>query len=465
MNKALPIIFFAIVFSFQSHSQSLTWLTDYPAFQEPEGPCLPKDEREILIERIQRNREKLVESGAIDSERGGGNPVTFAEPLEVASNSDWNSGWVISYYADNDTSSALLDWNCTERTYDGHQGTDYSVYPFAFHQMDNDMLNIVAAAPGVIVDRWDGNFDENCEWPPFAVWNGVAVQHSDGTVALYGHMKNGSVTNKTVGESVALGEYLGIPASSGYSSGPHLHFEVLDVNNDWVEPHEGDCNSTDSVSSWTDQLPFWNKRINAITVHEYLPTWGCPRTDENTYFETNFHPGDSVFGVIFTVNVQVADTFYTTVKRPDGSLFTDWLTVCPINERGFPLLAAIELPNNAMEGVWTIETQYYGADTLSVEFNVQTSFASVDENELGELSIYPNPAVDEISIELPANSTHRNGLELEIFGSDGKLILRHDISYLARSNLSIQTVDFASGLYQVRLFSVDGVWTGSFVKK
>ena len=50
--------------------------------------------------------------------------------------------------------------------------------------------------------------------------------HADGSVAWYGHMKAGSLTNKAVGQTVSSGEYLGIVGSSGNSTGPHLHFGI-----------------------------------------------------------------------------------------------------------------------------------------------------------------------------------------------------------------------------------------------
>ena len=64
--------------------------------------------------------------------------------------------------------------------------------------MDYDQVYVVAAAPGVIVFKQDGNFDRNCGFTGDP-WNAVYVQHADGSVAWYGHMKNGSLTPKAVG--------------------------------------------------------------------------------------------------------------------------------------------------------------------------------------------------------------------------------------------------------------------------
>ncbi|MEX2029071.1 MAG: LysM peptidoglycan-binding domain-containing M23 family metallopeptidase, partial [Candidatus Paceibacterota bacterium] len=64
-------------------------------------------------------------------------------------------------------------------------------------------------------------------------WNGaygniVILQHSNGTRTLYAHMSRlGTSTNAQVSQ----GELIGYVGSSGRSTGPHLHFEVLGARN------------------------------------------------------------------------------------------------------------------------------------------------------------------------------------------------------------------------------------------
>ncbi len=54
--------------------------------------------------------------------------------------------------------------------------------------------------------------------------NHVNIAHGDGTVATYWHMDE--VTVQT-GQVVAQGDVLGYSGTSGCSSGPHLHFQVM----------------------------------------------------------------------------------------------------------------------------------------------------------------------------------------------------------------------------------------------
>lgn len=53
--------------------------------------------------------------------------------------------------------------------------------------------------------------------------NWVVIQHSNGDVSIYGHVESYSVH---VGEKVKAGEIIAHEGSEGFSTGPHLHFEV-----------------------------------------------------------------------------------------------------------------------------------------------------------------------------------------------------------------------------------------------
>ncbi len=55
--------------------------------------------------------------------------------------------------------------------------------------------------------------------------NYVQVMHEDGTFAIYAHLLLGTAKVKP-GDRVAAGTPVGQSGSSGYSTGPHLHFVV-----------------------------------------------------------------------------------------------------------------------------------------------------------------------------------------------------------------------------------------------
>ena len=70
-----------------------------------------------------------------------------------------------------------------------------------------------------------------------AGWNGgygqyVKIRHGNGYESAYGHMSGIAVTT---GQQVRKGEIIGFVGSTGYSTGPHLHFEVF-VDGENIDP-------------------------------------------------------------------------------------------------------------------------------------------------------------------------------------------------------------------------------------
>jgi murein DD-endopeptidase MepM/ murein hydrolase activator NlpD len=73
---------------------------------------------------------------------------------------------------------------------------------------------IVAAADGRVVDAgWHGGYGQL-----------VSIAHAGGIETMYGHMSRIAARS---GETVRQGQVIGYVGSTGLSTGPHLHFEVL----------------------------------------------------------------------------------------------------------------------------------------------------------------------------------------------------------------------------------------------
>jgi murein DD-endopeptidase MepM/ murein hydrolase activator NlpD len=82
---------------------------------------------------------------------------------------------------------------------------------------------IVAIADGVVVfAEWGGGYG-----------NLVIVEHADGWSSYYAHLDEFAVTK---GQKVRQGELLGGAGTTGYSTGPHLHFEIRYYGRP-VDPH------------------------------------------------------------------------------------------------------------------------------------------------------------------------------------------------------------------------------------
>ena len=59
------------------------------------------------------------------------------------------------------------------------------------------------------------------------------IEHSDGTRTMYNHLQE---INVSVGQTVTAGQTIGAVGSTGNSSGPHLHFEVIDPSGQQIDP-------------------------------------------------------------------------------------------------------------------------------------------------------------------------------------------------------------------------------------
>jgi hypothetical protein len=92
---------------------------------------------------------------------------------------------------------------------------------------------ILASAAGTVVAALDGFANTTAlpnppKPPPIneTVGNHVIVKVADGVYVLYAHMDPGSVAVR-VGDQVTRGQQLGLIGSSGNSTTPHLHFQIL----------------------------------------------------------------------------------------------------------------------------------------------------------------------------------------------------------------------------------------------
>ena len=221
----------------------------------------------------------------------------YADPMPGGINS---FGRTVTNYVDLDPSTGLLDWNCGSVTYDGHTGVDIEIRDFC--DMDAG-VPILCAAPGTVAQTHDGEFDRQTQWLSGVTANDVIVQHADGSYADYWHMRKGSV-RVTTGQAVATGDTLGFVGSSGFSSGPHLHFETQDGGT--REPYLGSCNP--GASRWISQGPYvWTYPFQLFNsgVTTLVPTW--PTVCERPPSKTHFSAGSPVYGWIRTRNILFND--------------------------------------------------------------------------------------------------------------------------------------------------------------
>jgi murein DD-endopeptidase MepM/ murein hydrolase activator NlpD len=88
---------------------------------------------------------------------------------------------------------------------------------------------VMAAGDGVVVVAQDGFPDTPPNHPRTGSLYGnfVVVDHGHGEYSLYGHLKEGSLRVRP-GDAVSAGDRLARAGSSGLSTEPHLHFQLMD---------------------------------------------------------------------------------------------------------------------------------------------------------------------------------------------------------------------------------------------
>ncbi len=333
MKTKLLLIF--CLFSYQAVAQNKVVSPNIESEfieNDAQNPCINQQEYKIIEQETLENCKKLgIDPNKLKNSRVSSVPLSF--PVKAAAGLLDCAFYHIAAYVDQNAAVGVVqDYNCGTNTYDGHSGTDISTWPYNFVKMDNNLVQVVAAAAGTIVNRHDGEFDRNCAKNNLTA-NYIIIHHSDGSYALYWHMKKNSVTVKAVGQTVVAGEYLGVVGSSGSASGPHLHFEV------WVgaaaatriDPYGGACNTL-NASWWAAQKPYKETGIMKATVNatdNILP--GCPTTEtpnESTLYQIpyqglNLSPGFARFYVFLRDEITGLNADMS-ILNPDGTTFVAW---------------------------------------------------------------------------------------------------------------------------------------------
>lgn len=154
----------------------------------------------------------------------------------------FNIGVGLGYGFDNRGGAGCTDYNCGSRCYDGHTGMDFPT-PLG--------TAIVAVAEGTVTATNQGCADYGSLGNTCGgrCGNYVRIRHDDGNFSLYCHLQNGSV-RVGVNQRVGCGQHIGNSASSGSSTGPHLHLGWI-RGGTTTDGYAGGC--TSSPGNWVDQ--------------------------------------------------------------------------------------------------------------------------------------------------------------------------------------------------------------------
>lgn len=183
-------------------------------------------------------------------------------------------------FADLDRSATLIrDWDCSDFTYDGHQGHDSRIRSFREQIIG---VPVFAAHDGVVIASENDQPDMNIDADLGTHDNYALIDHGGGYEVWYSHLKRGSV-NVRPGQVVAAGQQIGLTASSGPSNWPHLHLETQ-LNGQWIEPSAGPCRTGDSL--WVAQPPV----VRELYVADFYLTKESLSLDRTALAQLPRHP-------------------------------------------------------------------------------------------------------------------------------------------------------------------------------
>lgn len=424
------------------------------SYSPPVGICLSGEQRAEIDSMLARNVRQLISQGLLPAEPARPEAAVLLDwPLRQAAGFKYNSIYGVSNFVDhNPAIGKRQDWNCNTRTYDSgnynHAGTDIFLWPFDQNMMESGQAQIIAAAPGVIIGRFDGNFDLNCALSN-ANWNAVYLRHTDGSVTWYGHMKTGSVTSKQLGATVAAGEVLGTVGSSGSSTGPHLHFELHDAQGKVVDPYTGPCGP--ATSSWVAQKPYYEPTVNSILTHQQAPVFeACPKPDQ-TNLSDNLTAGETAYFAAYYHDQGQGQASTYTVYRPDNTVFSTWThSSSAAHYAASYWYWSLKMPTTAVPGNWRFEVAYEGT-VVKHEFTVgQVVTALTKARQAAAFTLAPNPAQHRATLTLAGQPAA--GAEVTIRTMLGQVVSRQPLA----ARLTELALPASPGLYLVTLPTTEG---------
>lgn len=431
-----------------------------PGFSQVEGPfggeyklpaqqedCLSQTHRNQIRERLALAKAELIRTGKFHRTATMGAHPQLQWPVIKNPETPYNNVWSVSNFFDHNGNfpNQVQDYNCGARTYDtnggyNHQGIDIFTWPFSWYQMANNQSWAVAAAPGIIIGKDNGHPDTSCALSG-GMWNAVYILQQDGSTAWYGHLKNNSLTTKTVGQTVAAGEFLGVIGSSGNSTGPHLHFELYNAQDVLTDPYAGPCNPTIAVNDswWQSQRPYIEPKVNAVFTHSAPPQFpACPQV-EVPNFKSEFSVGETVYAAGYFADQDVNVPIYITLTSPSGATYYTSSATVPVFYAASWWYWTFNPGYLNQIGVWTV-TYSIGSESVSRQFAYGTTLSGEAFAQESGLSFYPNPGRDKITFTRPVAQLQAVSVEGKRFAiaSDG---IQADISALPNGLYILSGVD------------------------
>ena len=292
----------------------------------------------------------------------------------------------VSNHVDLEEGPGTHDFACSDDTYEGHSGQDTGIRSFrevaigvpVFAALDGRVLSVQFAVGGDLnwgptVSRFD---------------NHIVLEHGGGVFTVYGHLARRSIAVRK-GQIVTAGTQIGLTASSGNSSGPHLHFTVQ-RDGQVYEPFAGACRP--GASGWAQQpLVPRDPYVGNVTLS---PKAYSGRRD--IPYDEAVRTGTFVRGLrdVF-VRVELRNwrggSGAVTVERPDGTVAATVAVTAPNFQYGWTK-KRLRLSLGQL-GRWTLRYVLDGSVLAEAPFDVVATARQVRNRPPAAVTAFLEPAM------------------------------------------------------------------------
>jgi hypothetical protein len=330
---------------------------------QPHGPAEP----------IPAPRHRGVQADTVDPNLAEGPSTLLVYP--VAGEVSLDGGDLsIPYYADLDPSGVRRDFDCTDLTFNGHEGHDPYIRSFREQAIG---VPVFAVLDGQVIEIRDGEPDENTDNNPARRANFITLRHANDMTTQYVHLRRGSIPFQ-VGDRVSAGTQIGLVGSSGTSTAPHVHFEVR-YNGEPFEPMAGPCRPGKSFFD----SPVPPKSAEFALVGATLSTTSFDNVrpapyDDAPHTGTFTRGQQTIYFKADVANVGATTTYELQLQGPGGG--------APVSVANGRLISydaslaavwwALDVDLNAT-GTWTLRLNVDDKHIFSRPFTVVNTFAEI----------------------------------------------------------------------------------------
>lgn len=245
---------------------------------------------------------------------------------------------------------------------------------------------------------------------------------------------NGNTTIVTIGADKAAAKGILVVNSAGNEGNSPWHYIGAPADGDSVLTI-GAVNAGGAYAYFSSRGPTYDGRIKPDIV-----TQGQGSAVANTFGTISYGSGTSFSSPIMAGMAACLVQAYPSMNN---------------------MMIISALQNSASYKDNPTDTCGFGIPDMIKAFNY-LKFYSLDETSLQEVKIFPNPAIDELSLQF--NKANQKVL-IQVFSISGVLILEKNSMVSSNRLINIPVYDLLPGVYMLNIFTEGGNYSTKFIKK